>query len=132
MKEQCEFFDVSEEILKSETRIRDAASAIGVNADKNWKGAERAVYEIVKLARHLADISKESEPDVVNKHARSAEALMTYSREKEQDIEASMSDLDRLIRPILGDVVRFDYPTRIGYHNIVSIIFRVSNICCIF
>ena len=117
LQEQCEFYDNFAEMLKSEEFTRSAIAACGLQPTE---GSE-AVGQVVLLARQFAVTARESEPDIVKKHALSALAVIRHARQNNVTVSESISLLDRDATALFkSSSLSSEYPTRIGYHIILD------------
>lgn len=115
LKEQEAFFENIYEVMKSENVTQTMEKVTG-------RPGKLAVIRVVKLARELAKDSREAEPDVVNKHCRSAEAIITYCSRSGCTIPQAIQNLDVMARPLITGVLACEFPARLGYHTIVDAI----------
>lgn len=133
LAEQIEFSDNVHELLKSPERVSSAVTVVSLpQPAQPGSGSARigslpsvqsdlnAIVEVVALGRHLAQLSCEAEPDVVNKHTRSAEAVIKHASSKALTFDAAIADLNTLARPLLRGAIACEFPSRVGYHTIVD------------
>ena len=128
LKEQKEAFHDMHTILNSEEKVKSILTAFhpeshGVFNSINLESDDviEKVAKVVKLAKQLAVSSKEDTPDTIDKHCRSAIALVQYVNEnKIPSIEQAIRDLNRAAIPFLQGSLICEYEPRIGYHTIID------------